>query len=57
MSTQRDSINDKRQNSQYCLAFPEESRGETPMASVRGTESGLAKRTAENPATELTVSG
>jgi hypothetical protein len=26
MSTQRDSITDKRQKNQYCLAFPEESR-------------------------------
>jgi RNA-directed DNA polymerase len=52
MSTQRDSTTDKRQKSQYCLAFPEESRGAAPRASVEGTESELAKRSAENPATE-----
>jgi hypothetical protein len=52
MSTQRNSITDRRQKSQYCLAFPEESRGAAPTASEEGTESGLAKRTAESPATE-----
>jgi RNA-directed DNA polymerase len=52
MSTQRDSTTDKRQKSQYCLAFPEESRGAAPMAFEGGTESELAKRKAESPATE-----
>jgi hypothetical protein len=52
MSTRRDSTTDKRQKSQYRLAFPEESRGAAPMASAGGTESELAKRTAESPATE-----
>ncbi|HEX8896961.1 MAG TPA: group II intron reverse transcriptase/maturase [Terriglobales bacterium] len=52
MSTQRDSTTDKRQKNQYRLAFAEESRGAAPMASVEGTESELAKRTAESPATE-----
>jgi RNA-directed DNA polymerase len=55
MSTQRDSTTDKRQKNQYHLAFPEESRGAAPRASVGGTESGLAKRTAESPATEQWV--
>jgi hypothetical protein len=44
MSTQRDSTTDKRQKNQYCLAFPEESRGAAPMAFEGGTESELAKR-------------
>ena len=52
MSTRRDSTTDKRQKNQYCLAFPEESRGAAPMAFEGGTESELAKRTAESPATE-----
>lgn len=52
MSTRRDSSTDKRQKSQYRLAFAEESRGAAPRASVGGTESELAKRIAENPATE-----
>jgi len=52
MSTQRDSITDKRQKNQYRLAFAEESRGAAPTASGEGTESGLAKRRAESPATE-----
>ena len=52
MSTQRDSTTDKRQKSQYRLAFPEGSRGAAPTASVGGTESELAKRKAESSATE-----
>jgi hypothetical protein len=52
MSTRRDSTTDKRQKNQYRLAFPEESRGAAPMASVGGTESELAKRRAESPTTE-----
>jgi RNA-directed DNA polymerase len=52
MSTRRDSITDKRQKNQYCLAFPEESRGAAPMAFEGGTESELAKRNAESPTTE-----
>jgi RNA-directed DNA polymerase len=52
MSTRRDSTTDKRQKSQYHLAFPEESRGAAPTVSVEGTESELAKRRAESPATE-----
>jgi RNA-directed DNA polymerase len=52
MSKRRDSITDKRQKSQYGLAFPGESRGAAPMASEGGTESGSAKRRAESPATE-----
>ncbi len=52
MSTQRNSTTDKRQKSQYRLAFPEESRGAAPMAFVEGTESELAERRAESPATE-----
>src|SRR6266850_458705 len=52
MSTRRDSTTDKRQKSQYCLAFPEESRGAAPMAFEGGTESELAKRRAESPTSE-----
>src|SRR3981189_3431421 len=52
MSTRRNSSTDKRQKSQYSLAFPEESRGAAPTAFEGGTESELAKRTAESPATE-----
>src|ERR1700676_1925759 len=52
MSTQRDSTTDKRQKSQYRLAFPEESRGAAPTAFEGGTESELAKRRAESPTTE-----
>ena len=52
MSTRRNSTTDKRQKSQYRLAFAEESRGAAPMASVEGTESELAERRAESPATE-----
>jgi hypothetical protein len=47
MSTQRNSMTDKRQKSQYSLAFPEERRGAAPTAFEGGTESELAKRTAE----------
>src|SRR6201993_2319056 len=50
MSTRRDSTTDKRQKSQYRLAFPEESRGAAPTAFERGTESELAKRWSESPA-------
>jgi hypothetical protein len=50
MSTRRDSTTDQRQKNQYSLAFPEESRG--ARACVGGTESELAKRRAESPATE-----
>ena len=52
MSTRRNSTTDKRQKSQYSLAFPEESRGAAPTAFEGGTESEMAKRTAESPATE-----
>jgi len=52
MSTRRDSTTDKRQKNQYRLAFAEESRGAAPMAFEGGTESELAKRRAESPATE-----
>ena len=52
MSTRRDSTTDKRQKSQYCLAFSEESRGAAPTAFEGGTESELAKRKAESPTTE-----
>ena len=52
MSTRRDSTTDKRQKNQYCLAFPEESRGAAPRAFEGGTESELAKRKAESPTTE-----
>jgi len=52
MSTRRDSTTDKRQKSQYRLAFPEESRGTAPMAFAGGTESELAERKAESPTSE-----
>jgi RNA-directed DNA polymerase len=52
MSTRRDSTTDKRQKSQYRLVFPEESRGAAPMAFEEGTESELAERRAESPATK-----
>src|SRR6201988_3072190 len=52
MSTRRDSTTDKRQKSQYRLAFPEESRGAAPTAFEGGTESELAERRAESPTTE-----
>jgi len=52
MSTRRDSTTDKRQKNQYRLAFAEESRGAAPMDFEGGTESELAKRRAESPATE-----
>src|SRR5258708_30561991 len=51
-STRGDPPTDKPQKNQYCLAFPEESRGAAPMAFVGGTESELAKRRAESPTTE-----
>jgi hypothetical protein len=37
MSTQRNSSTDKRQKSQYTLAFPEENRGAAPTAFAGGT--------------------
>ena len=43
-------MDDKRQKNQLVLAFLEESRSEAPTASVEGTESLAAKRTAESPA-------
>jgi hypothetical protein len=52
MSTRRNSTTEKRQKSQYSLAFPKQSRGAAPTAIEGGTESELAKRTAESPATE-----
>ena len=52
MSTRRDSTTDNWQKNQYRLAYPEESRGAAPMAFAEGTESELAKRRAESPATE-----
>src|ERR1700752_1041672 len=52
MSTRRDSTTDKRQKSQYRLAFPEESRGAAPTAFEGGTEAELAERRAESPTTE-----
>ena len=52
MSTRRDSTTDKRQKSQYRLAFPEESRGAAPRAFAGGTESELAERKAESPTSE-----
>jgi hypothetical protein len=57
MSTRRDSAADKRQKSQYRLALPEESSGAAPMAFEAGTESELAKRKAESPATEQWMGG
>jgi hypothetical protein len=52
MSKRRNSSTDKRQKSQYRLAFPEESRGAAPTAFEGGTESELAERRAESPTTE-----
>src|ERR1700758_3244344 len=52
MSTRRDSTTDKRQKSQYRLAFPEESRGAAPTAFEGGRESELPQRRAESPTTE-----
>lgn len=43
-------MNDKRQNNQKLLAFPEESRDEVPRASRGGSESFTAKREPERPA-------
>ena len=40
----------KRQNNQLELAFMAESRGETPMAAVEGTELPVAKHDPESPA-------
>src|SRR5664280_2758644 len=40
----------KTQYSQICLAFAEESRGETPDADSQGTEPLMAERTPESPA-------
>src|SRR6201997_3174172 len=52
MSTRRDSTTDKRQKSQYRLAFSEESRGAAPTAFEGGRESELPQRRAESPTTE-----
>jgi len=43
-------MSDKRQKNQLVLAFREESRSESPMASAEGTESFAAKRRTESPA-------
>ncbi len=43
-------MGDKRQKNQLVLAFMEESRSETPMASKEGTESSAGKRGTESPA-------
>ena len=40
----------ERQKNQLVLAFPQESRSEAPTASAEGTESFVAKHTAESPA-------
>src|SRR5260370_42332988 len=48
MSTRRDSTTDKRQKSQYSLAFPEERRGAAPTAFEGGTELELAESRAES---------
>ncbi len=52
MSTRRDSTTDRRQKNQYSLAFPEENKGAASTAFEGGTESELAKRSAESPTTE-----
>jgi len=43
-------MSDKRQKNQLVLAFTEMSRSEAPRDSAEGTESLMAKRTAESPA-------
>jgi len=48
----RNSTPDKRQKNQLELAFVDESRSEAPRASTGGTESAMAERRAESPATE-----
>ncbi len=45
-------MSDKRQNNQLVLAFAEVSRSEAPRDSVAGTESFVAKREAESPASD-----
>jgi RNA-directed DNA polymerase len=45
-------MSDKRPNNQLVLAFAEVSRSEAPRDSVAGTESFVAKREAESPASE-----
>jgi RNA-directed DNA polymerase len=42
-------MSDRRQKNQLYLAFPTEDRGEAPRAVGQGTESLVAKRTAESP--------
>jgi RNA-directed DNA polymerase len=48
MSTERPKI-------QLLLAFPTESRGESPMAVAEGTEMFMAKRNTENPTTTASL--
>ena len=43
-------MGDKRRKNQKLLAFMLESRGEAPMAGMRGTEPPAAKREPESPA-------
>ena len=43
-------MSEKRQKNQLVLAFTEMSRSEAPRDSAEGTESLMAKRTAESPA-------
>src|SRR5690348_13486667 len=43
-------MSDKRQKNQLVLAFTDQSRSEAPRAFVEGTESLVAKRSAESPA-------
>jgi RNA-directed DNA polymerase len=43
-------MDDRRQKIQYELAFPVKSRGEAPTVSREGTESSMAERVAESPA-------
>jgi RNA-directed DNA polymerase len=45
-------MSDKRQKNQLVLAFEQEYRGEAPKGLQEGTESCVAKRRAESPATE-----
>jgi len=50
----RDSSGDRRQKNQLqmVLAFEDESRSEAPRVSSEGTESMVAKRSTESPASE-----
>ena len=43
-------MSDRRQNNQLVLAFPEESRGETPAPAGGGTESRVAECSTQSPA-------